>query len=102
MYTLDLTIPQQPRLLGEVDVEGRIVDIAVGAGVVYLACLDRGVAMVEVAPAATPAAALAHGAADTVALHGMQAYVVAGALWLTCAPRRRCSRRGGPCLAPMG
>ena len=83
LYTLDLTTPQQPRLLGEVDVEGRIVDIAVGAGVVYLACLDRGVAMVEVHTPQQPRLLRRWptvAAATAVALHGQQAYVVAGAL----------------------
>jgi hypothetical protein len=83
LYILDLTTPLQPRRLGEVEVEGRIVDIAVGAGVVYLACLDRGVAIVEVHTPQQPRL-LRHwptaAAATAVAVHGAQAYVVAGAL----------------------
>jgi hypothetical protein len=83
LYILDLTTPLQPRLLGEVEVEGRIVDIAVGAGVVYLACLDRGVAIVEVHTPQQPRLLRrwpTAAAATAVALHGQQAYVVAGAL----------------------
>jgi len=64
-------------------VGGRIVDIAVGSGVVYLACLDQGVAIVEVNPAQQPRLLQRWptvGAATAVALHGQQAYVVAGGL----------------------
>jgi hypothetical protein len=83
LYSLDLTTPRQPRLLGQVEVGGRIVDIAVGSGVVYLACLDQGVAIVEVNPPQQPRLLQRWptvGAATAVALHGQQAYVVAGAL----------------------
>jgi hypothetical protein len=83
LYILDLTAPLQPRRLGEVEVEGRIVDIAVGAGVVYLACLDRGVAIVEVHTPQQPRLLRywpTAVAATAVAVHGPQAYVVAGGL----------------------
>ena len=62
LYILDLTTPLRPRRSGEVAVEGRIVDIAVGAGVVYLACLDRGVTIIEGAhPVTATPLASAHG-----------------------------------------
>ena len=83
LYILDLTTPLQPRLMGEVAVEGRIVDIAVDAGVVYLACLDRGVAIVAVHTPQQPRLLQrwpTAAAATAVAVHGQQAYVVAGAL----------------------
>jgi hypothetical protein len=83
LYILDLTLPLQPRRLGEVEVEGRIVDIAVGVGVVYLACLDRGVVIVEVHTPQQPRLLQrwpTAAAATAVAVHGPQAYVVAGAL----------------------
>ena len=83
LYILDLATPLQPRLLGEVEVEGRIVDIAVGADVVYLACLDRGVAIVEVHTPQQPRLLQrwpTAAAATAVAVHGQRAYVVAGGL----------------------
>jgi hypothetical protein len=89
LHIVDVSNPHAPRRAGVfephgvVEVEGRIVDIAIGAGVVYLACLDRGVAMVEVHTPQQPHLLQrwpTAAAATEVAVHGPQAYVVAGGL----------------------
>lgn len=98
LYILDLMTPLRPHVIGQVNVGGQVVDIAVaGTGVVYLACLDRGLSIVDARHPRQPRVLRqwpTASAATGVALQGQQVYVAAGVLEVLDvgqpeAPRRR-------------